>query len=421
MSSSALPSHPDQIIITDLALQLPNGLGPSAFALDPPPPCPLSLTLTIDLAPHVIPQSTDSDSMASLDEGVNYSAVSKAVYARLSAGGDGAGQAGQGGWKGPQKIAEVIAEVVHLNGGRGVQGVHLKMELERAVLQARAVEYSTYVPIQAVPAPEATGSTTATMTAGANPSAHPTPVGLGVNRLWHCAIRDLRVHTIVGLHPYEKQNRQGLTLDVQVGGLQLVGTEGMWDHVGFTDHVYDVSFTVCFFVLRANCGQFLEASSYGTLEALAESLAAHLWESSPQLSSATKIQLAIRKPSALPFAVPSVRITRPRPSTLRSGPMPSPQPPKSSPIMGTAASPSSLVRADGTSRIFIALGGNIGDRIGNITRAVRMLEEAGVEVIDESRLYESEPMYVEDQARFTNGAVEVGTPSLERAGSDEHR
>lgn len=59
-------------------------------------------------------------------------------------------------------------------------------------------------------------------------------------------------------------------------------------------------------------------------------------------------------------------------------------------------------------RVFVAIGSNIGDRVANITKAVRLLEEAGCKVLDTSRLYESEPMYVEDQDRFVNGVIEVG-------------
>lgn len=40
-------------------------------------------------------------------------------------------------------------------------------------------------------------------------------------------------------------------------------------------------------------------------------------------------------------------------------------------------------------------------------RAVNSLEGEGVEVVRTGRMYESEPMYVEDQARFINTVIEV--------------
>jgi len=42
-----------------------------------------------------------------------------------------------------------------------------------------------------------------------------------------------------------------------------------------------------------------------------------------------------------------------------------------------------------------------------VRRAVNSLEGAGVEVVRTGRMYESEPMYVEDQARFINTVIEV--------------
>ena len=64
----------------------------------------------------------------------------------------------------------------------------------------------------------------------------------------------------------------------------------------------------------------------------------------------------------------------------------------------------------GSKVAYVALGSNIGDRIGHIRKAVASLEEVeGIEVRSTSRLYESEPMYVEDQDRFINGAIEVSS------------
>jgi dihydroneopterin aldolase/2-amino-4-hydroxy-6-hydroxymethyldihydropteridine diphosphokinase/dihydropteroate synthase len=100
------------------------------------------------------------------------------------------------------------------------------------------------------------------------------------------------------------------------------------------------------------------------------------------------MDLTIRKPSALPFATPSISISR----DTSYSPISIPQP--------TTPGPS-------RKRVFIALGSNIGDRVGNVRRAVNSLEEDGVEVVRTGRMYESEPMYVEDQARFINTVIEV--------------
>lgn len=58
--------------------------------------------------------------------------------------------------------------------------------------------------------------------------------------------------------------------------------------------------------------------------------------------------------------------------------------------------------------VAIALGSNVGNRIEEIEKACRAIDEdPDMRIIDTSCLYETEPMYVEDQQRFVNGACEV--------------
>ncbi|KAH6895563.1 Dihydropteroate synthase-like protein [Thelonectria olida] len=58
---------------------------------------------------------------------------------------------------------------------------------------------------------------------------------------------------------------------------------------------------------------------------------------------------------------------------------------------------------------YIALGSNLGDRVAEIERACNEMDKRGIKVKRTSSLWETEPMYVEDQARFVNGACEVET------------
>lgn len=66
----------------------------------------------------------------------------------------------------------------------------------------------------------------------------------------------------------------------------------------------------------------------------------------------------------------------------------------------------------------IAIGANIGDRFSNIECALRLLEAPGADidkwtgpprvvVVDTSFMYETAPMYVEDQPKFINCACMV--------------
>jgi 2-amino-4-hydroxy-6-hydroxymethyldihydropteridine diphosphokinase/dihydropteroate synthase len=68
--------------------------------------------------------------------------------------------------------------------------------------------------------------------------------------------------------------------------------------------------------------------------------------------------------------------------------------------------------ASRTKTAYIALGSNMGDRIAEIEKACRLMDERGIAVKRTSSLYETEPMYVTDQDRFLNGACEVGPHPL---------
>lgn len=64
-------------------------------------------------------------------------------------------------------------------------------------------------------------------------------------------------------------------------------------------------------------------------------------------------------------------------------------------------------------RKYIALGSNLGDRVEAIENACQSLDRDGdIRVVETSPLYETEPMYVEDQDRFLNGVCEVCIPNL---------
>lgn len=69
------------------------------------------------------------------------------------------------------------------------------------------------------------------------------------------------------------------------------------------------------------------------------------------------------------------------------------------------------------SRCYIGLGSNLGDREANLEAAVGALSsEAGVRVLRQSGVYETEPVGVVDQGWFFNAVVEIesalGPPEL---------
>ena len=70
----------------------------------------------------------------------------------------------------------------------------------------------------------------------------------------------------------------------------------------------------------------------------------------------------------------------------------------------------SLLSSDvprGRHRAYLALGSNLGNRVETIESALREMSNRGLTVLRTSALYETKPMYLEDQDAFINGACEV--------------
>ncbi len=61
-------------------------------------------------------------------------------------------------------------------------------------------------------------------------------------------------------------------------------------------------------------------------------------------------------------------------------------------------------------RVYIALGGNLGDRRANLERAVeRLRSDPDIDVVAVSSLRETDPVGLLDQPRFLNGALAAET------------
>lgn len=59
--------------------------------------------------------------------------------------------------------------------------------------------------------------------------------------------------------------------------------------------------------------------------------------------------------------------------------------------------------------VYLSLGSNIGDRAANIEKAIAALNERGVKIVRQSRLYETEPVGIREQDWFLNGVAEAET------------
>jgi 2-amino-4-hydroxy-6-hydroxymethyldihydropteridine diphosphokinase len=65
-------------------------------------------------------------------------------------------------------------------------------------------------------------------------------------------------------------------------------------------------------------------------------------------------------------------------------------------------------------RVYIALGTNVGERGENLERAIRLLGERGVRVVRRSAIYDTEPVEVREQPWFLNCVVEAETELMPR-------
>jgi len=59
--------------------------------------------------------------------------------------------------------------------------------------------------------------------------------------------------------------------------------------------------------------------------------------------------------------------------------------------------------------IYIGLGSNLGDRLANIRKAIELMKEEGIEIVEESSIYETEPVGYKEQGWFLNSVVKAKT------------
>lgn len=60
-------------------------------------------------------------------------------------------------------------------------------------------------------------------------------------------------------------------------------------------------------------------------------------------------------------------------------------------------------------RIALALGSNLGDRLGNLRKAIRLLKTSGIRITATSDIFETSPYGKPDQPRFLNACAIIET------------
>lgn len=210
-------------------------------------------------------------------------------------------------------------------------------------------------------------------------------------------VKCLRVVTIIGVNPQEREERQNVVLNLT---LHKPMNTGVRQEMGIvtTDPHYNYK-KVAMVVTKS-----VEKSTFKTVEALATAVARVACTE----CDIEKVTVGVEKPSALTFAeAAGVEITRHRAFFERNEDL-SLGTDKRLDLKGGKCDPSIALH-----RVFVGLGSNIGDRFQWIRSAVNELDRRNLSVKKTSSLYESKPMYVLDQPKFLNAVCEVSTlPSI---------
>ncbi|KAL1918471.1 uncharacterized protein VTP21DRAFT_3131 [Calcarisporiella thermophila] len=208
-------------------------------------------------------------------------------------------------------------------------------------------------------------------------------------------VRDLRLSTVIGVNPWEREETQVVIINLQIFPTSL--------NVHREDRVPKM---YNYRTIVRTITRHVEASSYKTVEALVTSVARVAIEQ----CHVPRITVRAEKPSALLFAdTAGVEVTRDRAwlnEIRQSERRASIDSAKSLP--GRARLPD---MSDGYNHsAYIALGTNIGSLAQNLYKALEELENTcECRVVDTSFLYKTPPMYVTDQPPFLNAVCQVMT------------
>ncbi|KAI0228680.1 trifunctional dihydropteroate synthetase [Massospora cicadina] len=194
-------------------------------------------------------------------------------------------------------------------------------------------------------------------------------------------VHKLRVSAIIGIHPWERAAKQ-----IIVVYLNLYPGSRSTSHLKYPQDARAVVTTV---------SEMIEASEFQTAEALATSIARMVILTCGH----PKVTVRVEKPSAIGFAEgAAVEISRDFSSF------------GSEMVSETDFALAAQVSPAGDGKIaLIALGANLGNRCDNISNALRALSKIGCVIIDTSFMYETAPMYIDDQPMFLNAVCKVAT------------
>ncbi|KAG5518848.1 hypothetical protein PMAC_002379 [Pneumocystis sp. 'macacae'] len=189
-------------------------------------------------------------------------------------------------------------------------------------------------------------------------------------------VKKLSLFTIIGMNSEEMVNKQNIVIN-----LILYKSPINLDRNYSIIHMYNIEKVLKEII------KYVESSSFKTIEALALSIA----RISCILHNIEKIKVNVEKPSALAFARSAgVEIVRSRSCFFSD----------------------EYINSKGSidnDAIYIALGSNLGNKVKFISDAIEKMSIKGIKILKTSMLYESKPMYFENQPVFYNAVCKVET------------
>ncbi|KAI9485751.1 MAG: Dihydropteroate synthase-like protein [Benjaminiella poitrasii] len=208
-------------------------------------------------------------------------------------------------------------------------------------------------------------------------------------------VRDLRLHTIVGVNPWEREEKQVVVINLTIYPSSLPYGKS-------TDSEKNKSHNLRTIVRTLT--RHIEASGYKTIETFGITVARLALEK----CHVNKIAVRVEKPSAILFADCSgIEVTRDR-VWLKQVIKDEQKTGQKFRHHAGQLDYSKEIPSHYTQTAYIAFGSNMGDRVDNINRALDMLEDSSV-VLDTSFLYETPAMYYTDQSAFLNGVCKIAT------------
>lgn len=197
-------------------------------------------------------------------------------------------------------------------------------------------------------------------------------------------VHGLQLLTIIGVFTFERLQKQIVNIDLE---LTLAPSSTMAIH-----QVVDA------------VTQYVESSNFKTVEALVAKIGQLVFQTADGVEL---VDAKVTKPNAITYTDGvGVQSTLMKAADFAGH----------DPIVTTSTSSTGFNLPTGTDEnynpsvshtAYIAFGSNEGNQLANISRALDLMNEYGLDVVATSALYTSKPMYYKHQADFFNGVVKV--------------